>query len=76
VAASLDISNLIITLAGLSFLGLGAQPPTPELGSMTANGLQYLLQDWWIPIIPALAVFALSLVGNLAGDAIRDLMER
>jgi peptide/nickel transport system permease protein len=76
VAASLDVSNLIITLAGLSFLGLGAQPPSPELGSMTANGLQYLLQDWWIAIIPAVAIFALSLIGNLAGDAIRDLMER
>jgi len=76
VAASLDIANLIIVLAGLSFLGLGAQPPAPELGSMMANGLPYLLNSWWIPIIPGLAVFVLSLVGNLAGDSIRDLVER
>jgi peptide/nickel transport system permease protein len=76
VAASLDIANLIIVLAGLSFLGLGAQPPAPELGSMTANGLPYLITSWWIPIIPGLAVFLLSLVGNLAGDSIRDLVER
>jgi peptide/nickel transport system permease protein len=76
VAASLDIANLIIVLAGLSFLGLGAQPPAPELGSMMANGLPYLLNSWWIPIIPGLAVFALSLVGNLAGDSIRDLVDR
>jgi peptide/nickel transport system permease protein len=75
VAASLDISNLVIMLAGLSFLGLGAQPPTPELGAMTANGLQYLLEDWWIPVIPGVAVFVLSLVGNLAGDTIRDMVD-
>jgi peptide/nickel transport system permease protein len=76
VAASLDIANLIIALAGLSFLGLGAQPPAPELGSMTANGLPYLLTSWWIPIIPGVAVFVLSLVGNLAGDSLRDLVDR
>jgi peptide/nickel transport system permease protein len=76
IAASLDIANLIIVLAGLSFLGLGAQPPAPELGSMMANGLPYLLNSWWIPIIPGLAVFILSLVGNLAGDTIRDLVDR
>lgn len=76
VAASLDIGNLIVVLASLSFLGLGAQPPAPELGSLTANGLPYLLTDWWVPIIPGLAVFALSLIGNLTGDAIRDLVAR
>jgi peptide/nickel transport system permease protein len=76
IAASLDIANLIIVLAGLSFLGLGAQPPAPELGSMMANGLPYLLNSWWIPIIPGLAVFVLSLVGNLAGDSVRDLVDR
>ena len=75
VAASLDVANLIIMLAGLSFLGLGAQPPAPELGSMTARGLPYLLDSWWIPIIPGLAVFTLSLIANLAGDAIRETVE-
>jgi peptide/nickel transport system permease protein len=76
VAASLDIANLIIVLAGLSFLGLGAQPPSPELGSMMASGLPYLLTSWWIPVIPGLAVFLLSLLGNLSGDSVRDLVER
>jgi peptide/nickel transport system permease protein len=76
VAASLDVANLIMVLAGLSFLGLGAQPPAPELGSMTADGLGELLTNWWIPMMPALAIFVLSLVANLAGDTIRDLVDR
>lgn len=76
VAASLDVANLILLLAALSFLGLGAQPPAPELGSMTANGLSALLTDWWIPVFPALAIFVLSLVANTAGDSVRDLMDR
>jgi peptide/nickel transport system permease protein len=76
VAASLDVASLIMLLAGLSFLGLGAQPPAPELGAMTATGLGSLLTSWWIPVMPALAIFALSLVANVAGDAIRDLVDR
>jgi peptide/nickel transport system permease protein len=74
VAASLDVGNLILTLAALSYLGLGAPAPAPELGSMSARGLNYLLEQWWIPIMPALAVLALALVANLAGDALRDLL--
>ena len=74
VTASLDVGNLIVTLASLSFLGLGAPAPSPELGAMAARGLQYLLQEWWVPVIPALAVFLVALVANLAGDGIRDLM--
>jgi peptide/nickel transport system permease protein len=76
VAASLDVAALILLLAGLSFLGLGAQPPAPELGAMTATGLDSLLTSWWIPVMPALAIFALSLIANVAGDAIRDLVDR
>ncbi len=76
VAASLDVANLVVLLAGLSFLGLGAQPPAPELGSMTATGLSSLLTSWWIPVMPAIAIFLLSLVANTAGDSIRDLMDR
>jgi peptide/nickel transport system permease protein len=76
VAATLDVANLIIVLAGLSFLGLGAQPPTPELGAMTAQGLPYLLESWWIAVIPALAVFALCMIGNFAGDTVRDMLDR
>jgi len=72
VAATLDVGLLVVTLAGLSFIGLGAPAPAPELGAMTARGFTYLLQHWWIPVIPGLAVGALALVANLAGDAIRD----
>ncbi len=73
VVATLDIGNVLLVLSGLSFLGLGAPPPAPELGAMTAQGLEYLLNAWWVPIFPALAIFALTLFGNLAGDGIRDL---
>jgi peptide/nickel transport system permease protein len=69
VTASLDVGNLVITLAGLAFLGLGAPAPAPELGAMSARGLQYLLQEWWVPVMPALAIFLLALFANLAGDA-------
>jgi peptide/nickel transport system permease protein len=70
VTASLDVGNLVVTLAGLSFLGLGAPAPAPELGAMSARGLQYLLQEWWVPVMPALAIFILALFANLAGDAV------
>lgn len=76
VAASLDVSALILTLASLSFLGLGAPAPAPELGAMTARGLTYLLEYWWVPLVPAVAVFVLAAVANLAGDSIRDLLGR
>ena len=70
VTASLDVGNLVLTLAGLSFLGLGAPAPAPELGAMAARGLQFLLQDWWVPVMPAMAVFLLSMASNLTGDGI------
>jgi peptide/nickel transport system permease protein len=76
VTASLDVSNLLITLAGLSFLGLGSPEPAPELGAMAAQNLQYLLTDWWVPVVPALAIFLLALVGNVAGDGVRNLLGR
>ncbi len=74
VTASLDVGNLVLTLAGLSFLGLGAPAPAPELGAMAARGLPYLLEQWWVPVMPGLAVLALALIANLAGDGLRDLM--
>jgi peptide/nickel transport system permease protein len=76
VAASLDLGAAIILLATLSFLGLGAQPPNPELGSMIASGLADLQTAWWIPAIPGLLVFVVILVANIAGDAVRDLVDR
>lgn len=74
VTASLDVGNLVLTLAILSFLGLGAPSPAPELGAMVARGLSYLLREWWVPIMPGLAVMLLAFVANLAGDGARDLL--
>ena len=74
VAASLDVGGLILTLAGLSFLGLGAPQPAPELGAMVARGLPYLLDFWWVPVGPAAAVFVLAVLANLTGDALRDAL--
>jgi peptide/nickel transport system permease protein len=68
VTMSLDVGNLILALAALSFIGLGAPPPTPELGAMSAQGLEYLLAYWWVPIAPAAAAALLALVANLLGD--------
>jgi peptide/nickel transport system permease protein len=74
VTATLDLGSIIVTLASLSFLGLGTPQPAPELGSMTAQGLPYLLTNWWVAIFPALAVFLLSLIAFLAGDGMQNLL--
>jgi len=71
VTASLDVGNVVVVLAGLSFLGLGQAAPAAELGADTARNLQYLLSKGWIPIIPGFAVLLLSLLANLGGDALR-----
>jgi peptide/nickel transport system permease protein len=76
VTASLDVGNVILLLASLSFLGLGSPDPASELGAMTARGLTYLLTNWWVAVIPAAAVFLLTFIANFAGDGIRDVMER
>ncbi len=70
----MDVGNLVLTLAALSFLGLGAPEPAPELGAMSAQGLTYLLTDWWVPVMPGLAILFLAFASNLAGDGLRDLM--
>jgi peptide/nickel transport system permease protein len=75
VAASLDVGGLILTVAGLSFLGLGAPQPAPELGAMTAQGLPYILSSNWVALFPGMAIFLIALLCNLAGDAVRDLLE-
>jgi peptide/nickel transport system permease protein len=72
VTASLDVAALVLMVAGLSFLGLGAPQPAPELGSMSAQGVTYIFSAWWIPIMPAVAVALIAIVANFAGDAIRD----
>ena len=73
--ASLDVGNLVLTLAGLSFLGLGQPAPAAELGADSARNLSFLLQQWWIPVMPGLAVAVMAMAANLAGDGIRDLLE-
>jgi peptide/nickel transport system permease protein len=75
VAASLDIGTLILTLAALSFLGLGQSAPAAELGADTARNLTYFLQQWWVPVMPGLAVLVLALIANIAGDGLRNLMK-
>jgi peptide/nickel transport system permease protein len=75
VAASLDLGTLILTLAALSFLGLGQSAPAPELGADSARNLSYFLQQWWIPVMPGLGVLVLALIGNIAGDCLRNLMK-
>jgi peptide/nickel transport system permease protein len=75
VTASLDIGNLVLTLAGLSFLGLGQSAPAAELGADTARNLSFLLQDWWVPVMPGIGVLVLAFIGNIAGDGVRNLIE-
>lgn len=74
VLATLDLANAILLLAGLSFLGLGAQPPDPEWGSMVAVGTQYF-QNWWMGTFPGLAIFSAVLAFNFLGDSLRDRLD-
>jgi peptide/nickel transport system permease protein len=75
VAASVDLGALVLTLAGLSFIGLGTPPPAPELGAMSSGGLVYLFGHPLIPLAPAAAVALLAFFANLAGDGLRNLLE-
>jgi peptide/nickel transport system permease protein len=74
VLATLDLANAILLLSGLSFLGLGAQPPKSEWGSMVAEGTQYF-QWWWIGTFPGLAIFTVVLAFNFLGDSLRDVFD-
>jgi peptide/nickel transport system permease protein len=74
VLATLDLANATLLLSGLSFLGLGAQPPKAEWGSMVAEGAQYF-QWWWIGTFPGLAIFTAVLAFNFLGDSLRDLFD-
>jgi peptide/nickel transport system permease protein len=74
VLATLDLANAILLLSGLSFLGLGAQPPKAEWGSMVADGTQYF-QWWWMGTFPGLAIFTVVLAFNFLGDSLRDVFD-
>ncbi len=75
VRVTLDMSGIILTAAGLGFLGMGAQPPSPEWGAMIASARRFILEQWWVPTIPGLAIFAASLSFNLLGDGLRDVLD-
>lgn len=74
VLAMLDFGNQILLLAGLSFLGLGAVPPTPEWGSMVADGV-IQFSSWWLATFPGLAIFSVVVAFNLIGDSLRDALD-
>ncbi|TCO81642.1 peptide/nickel transport system permease protein [Plasticicumulans lactativorans] len=75
VRATLEMAGVIVTAAGLGFLGLGAQPPSPEWGLMIASGRKVLLDSWWVATMPGLAIFLVSLGFNLLGDGLRDVLD-
>ncbi len=75
VRITLDMAGIILTAAGLGFLGLGAQPPTPEWGAMISAGRKFLLDQWWVATVPGLAIFVVSLGFNLLGDGLRDVLD-
>ncbi|MGO4573097.1 ABC transporter permease [Microvirga sp. 2TAF3] len=75
VRVTLDMAGIILTAAGLGFLGLGAQPPMPEWGAMVATGRNYLIDQWWVAAMPGLAIFVVSLGFNLLGDGLRDVLD-
>jgi len=75
VQASLGFGSAILDAAGLSFLGLGAQPPTPEWGAMIAMGRSMILRAWWVMTLPGIAIFLGVLGFNLLGDGLRDALD-
>jgi len=74
VLAMLDIGGAVLLLSGLSFLGLGAQPPDPEWGQMVSQGTDYF-QFWWMSTFPGLAIFTVVLAFNFVGDSLRDVFD-
>jgi peptide/nickel transport system permease protein len=75
VQASLGLGGVILTAAGLSFIGFGAQPPTPEWGVIISQGRRYIMKEWWISTFPGLAIFVVVIGLNLLGDSLRDILD-
>lgn len=75
VRVTLDMAGIILTAAGLGFLGLGAQPPEPEWGAMIASGRRFLIDFWWVATMPGIAILVVSLGFNLLGDGLRDVLD-
>ncbi|KSV62752.1 cytochrome C550 [Sinorhizobium sp. Sb3] len=72
---TLNMATVILTAAGLGFLGLGAQPPLPEWGAMIATGRKYMLDSWWLVTFPGISILSVSLAFNLLGDGLRDALD-
>ncbi len=75
IRATLDMAGIILTAAGLGFLGLGAQPPLAEWGAMIAQGRDQAFDAWWVAAVPGLAILIVSLGFNLLGDGLRDVLD-
>ncbi len=75
IIASLRVASAILAAAGLSFLGLGVRPPTPEWGAMLSEGRAYLTIAWWVTIFPGLAIMITVLATNMVGDGLRDALD-
>lgn len=75
VMLTMDVGFVIMMTASLSFLGLGAQPPTPELGAMISQGRLYFREHWWVATFPGMTIFFMALGANLLGDAWRDILD-
>jgi peptide/nickel transport system permease protein len=75
VRVALDVSGIVLTAAGLGFLGMGAQAPSPEWGAMIASTRGFILQQWWVPATPGIAIFVASFAFNLLGDGLRDVFD-
>jgi peptide/nickel transport system permease protein len=72
---TLNMATVILTAAGLGFLGLGAQPPLPEWGAMIATGRDYMIDSWWVVTFPGVFILSVSLAFNLLGDGLRDALD-
>ncbi len=75
IRVTLDMAGIILIAAGLGFLGLGAQPPLPEWGTMIASGRRFVLDQWWVAGAPGFAILIVSLGFNLLGDGLRDALD-
>ncbi len=75
VQATMSFSNAILDVAALGFLGMGAQPPTPEWGTMLASAREFITSAWWIVTFPGLAILITVLAINLIGDGLRDALD-
>lgn len=75
VRLTLNMAGIILTAASLGFLGLGAQPPAPEWGAMISSGRKFMLDYWWVAVMPGIAILLTSLAFNIVGDTLRDLLD-